>query len=119
MNESLSDKALTLKLTALLALTSASRTLGLHHLDIKFMAQTEDYVVFSFGQLHKSWRKGKSPPSITFTAYHSDRDLCVVSTLRAYLERSKLWRVDENRSQLLLSFIKPHKPVVSCSIARG
>ena len=35
-NEDLSDKYLTYKLKMLLALTSASRVLGLQHLDIRF-----------------------------------------------------------------------------------
>ena len=69
----LSDKALTLKVTILLALTSASRTLGLHHLDTKFMGRTKDCVVFTYAKLHKSWRKGQSPPSVTFTAFPTDK----------------------------------------------
>ena len=117
-NSELTDKLLTLKLTMLLALTSASRVLGLQHLDTNFMALSDDSVVFNYGQLHKGWRKGKPPPSVTFVAYPHDRDICILTTLKAYLERTKPWRVNDNYSQLLLSFIKPHKPISSDTIAR-
>ena len=49
-NEDLSDKYLTYKLTMLLALASASRVLGLQHLDIRFMTKEE--------------RKGKENPHL-------------------------------------------------------
>ena len=39
-NEDLSDKYLTYKPTMLLAVTSASRVLGLRHLDIRFMTKS-------------------------------------------------------------------------------
>ena len=68
-NSVLSDKLLTLKLTILLALTSASRTLGLQHLGISCMASSDQTVVFKYNKLYKGWRRGKPPPSIRFVAY--------------------------------------------------
>ena len=41
----------------------------------------------------------------------------MVETLNNYLTRSKLWRIEGQNSQLLLSY-QTHKPVKSCSIAR-
>jgi len=82
------------------------------------MAQTDDTVVFNYHRLHKSWRKGESPPSITFVAYSEDTDICVVSALREYLKRSEPWRENKNESQLLLSYINPHQPIASCTVAR-
>ena len=61
-NEDLLDKYLTYKLTTLLALVSASRVLGLQHLDIRFRTKDTNNYMFSFGKLHKAWRKEKSPP---------------------------------------------------------
>ena len=40
-NKKLTDRQLNLKVTILLALTSASHAGGLHNLDIRFMARTE------------------------------------------------------------------------------
>ena len=45
-NEDLSDKYLTYKLTMLFALISASRVLGLQHLNISFMTKGIIYCIF-------------------------------------------------------------------------
>ena len=79
-NEDLSDKYLTYKLTMLLALTSASRVLGLQHLDIKFMTKVTNNYMFTFGKLRKAWRKGKSPPLLNVYSFEEDTKLCVVAT---------------------------------------
>ena len=100
----------------LLALTSASRVLGLQHLDIRFMAKGTNSYMFTFGKLHKAWRKGKSPPSLKVYSFEEDTKLCVVATLEEYLKRTKVWR-GKDKSQLLLSFVKPHNPVVSSTIS--
>ena len=71
-NEDLSDKYVTYKLTMLLALTSASRVLGLQHSDIRVMT------------------KG-------------------TNNCRSTLK--------ERKSTFLLSFVKPHNPVVSSAIS--
>ena len=70
------EKKLSLKLCMLLDLTTSSRASVIHHLDIKFMVS--DKVTFHFHKLHKSWRKGKPPLSLTVYAYSPDKQLCVV-----------------------------------------
>ena len=62
-NEDLSDEYLTYKLTMLFAMTSASKVLGLQHLDIRFMTKGTNNDKSTFGKLHKAWRKGNTPPS--------------------------------------------------------
>ena len=61
-NDDLSDKYLLYltiyKLRMLLALTLASRVLGLQHLDIRFMTKGTNSYMFTFEKLHKAWRKG-------------------------------------------------------------
>ena len=64
-NKKLTDRKLTLKVIILkssqfLSQTSASSAGGLHTLDIRFMARTENKYSFSFNKLSKSWRQGKS-----------------------------------------------------------
>ena len=115
-NEDLSDKYLTYKLTMLLALTSASRVLGLQHLDIRFMTKGTNNYMFTFGKLHKAWWKEKFPLSLKVYSFEEDTKLCVVATLEEYLKRTKVWR-GKDKSQLLLSFVKPHNPVVSSTIS--
>ena len=88
-NQELSDKFLTYKLTMLLALTSASRALGLQHLNIRFMIKTPSSFTFTF---HKKWKKRKSPPSAAFHSFEEDSSLCVVAVLNEHLKRSEKWR---------------------------
>ena len=90
-NKKLTDRQLTLKVTILLALTSVSRAGGLHNLDIRFMARTENKYSFSFNKLSKSWR-GQKPPVVEFCGYSDDKDLRVVTALDKYILPSSEWR---------------------------
>ena len=113
----LSDKQLTLKLSMLLALASAGRSSDLRALDLRYMTVKESCIVFELGRLTKCRKKGQCPLKLTFTAFDTNPDLCAVSTINCYLERTKGWRSDCNKNQLLLGYIKPHKEVVPCTIA--
>ena len=116
-NKTLSIADLTLKLVTLLALTAASRASAIHHLDVRFMAANDKQCTFYFNKLHKSWRNKKPPPAITYYAYEKDDSMCVLKTLKEYLERSEAWRVNGQPSQLLLSTLRPHGPVVSSTVS--
>ena len=84
-NQELSDKFLTYKLTMLLALTSASCTLSLQHLNIRFMVKTPSSFTFTFRKLHKAWMKGKSPPSVVFSFFQRRQQfMCCRSFKRIY-----------------------------------
>ena len=107
-NKKLTDRQLTLKVTILLALTSASRTGGLHNLDIRFMAKTENKYSFTFNKLSKSRKQGKKPPVVEFCVYSDDKDLCVVTALDEYILPSSEWRKESNQTQLLLGKIGPY-----------
>ena len=112
----LSDKDLTFKLVTMLALTSASRACTIHCLDIRFMAKHAHYIQFKFGKLHKSWKTGKSSPMVTYFAYEADEELCVKTTIEIYLNRTEQWRHNQ-KNQLLLSYVNPHKEVCSSTIS--
>ena len=53
------------------------------------MVNTGDKVTFHFNKLHKSWRKGKPPRSLTVYTYSPDKQLCVVQILNRHLEMTK------------------------------
>ena len=89
----------------------------IHHLNIEFMAKDKDRYKFYFSNLHKSWRKGQAHPAITYFAFHEDKALCVVETLNEYINRSKPRRESKHEKQFLLSSIRPHNAVVSCTIS--
>ena len=99
------------------ALTSASRARALHILDTRFMVRTSQKYVFKFHKLHKSWRQGQKPTTLEFVAFSQDKDLCVVLALDEYLNRTEEWRRVNNETQLLLSYIQPHKQVVPSTIS--
>ena len=75
----LSDKLLSLKLSMLLVLASALRAIQIQHLDISQMGRLPDQYKFVYTKLHKSWRKGKLPTSVSFFVYAEDPHLCVVT----------------------------------------
>ena len=116
-NNDLPDKLLTVKVAMLLALTSASRVRDLHILDTWFIVKTSKKYVFKFHKLHKSWRQGQNPTTLEFVAFSQDKNLCVVSALDEYLNRTEKWRRVNNEKQLLLSYIQPHKQVVTSTIS--
>ena len=118
-NSTLSDKDLSFKVAMLLALASAGRSSELNALDLRYMADKEDVITFTLGKPTKSRKFGSAPLSVSFHALKEDPTLCVVQTIRAYVQRSNLWRKRNvlSKNQLLLSYIEPHKPVVSCTIA--
>ena len=116
-NNSLSLMDLTLKLTVLLALTASARAGAIHHLDVNFMVNNDRLYIFYFSKLHKAWRNKKPPPAIKYFAYDKDQNLCVVKTLDDYICRTKDFREKQSSSQLLLSTMKPHGPVVSSTVS--
>ena len=89
----------------------------IQHLNTEFMAEDKDRHIFYFSELHKSCRKGQAPSAITYFAFDEDKALCVVETLNEYINRSKPWRESNHEKQLLLSSIRPHNAVVSCTIS--
>lgn len=114
--EELSLKQLTLKLIMLIALLSGQRVQTLHLLSIDSMDKTNDSVKFVVNHLVKQSRPGYSLPPIDLRAFPDDRDLCVVSTLNVYLDRTRDYR--KNGTQLFLSYQKPHSAVSTDTIAR-
>ena len=99
----------------LLSLTTAFRVSDLQHLDIRYMIKEDNKVTFDFPKLHKSWRKGKPSPSFAINGVPEDSQLCVTETLDMCLYTTKDRKL--GKSQLLLSFLRPCKEVVSSTIS--
>ena len=87
----MSGKYLTYTLMILITLASAFRASAMHCLDVRFIVKSEDAYIFTF---HK------------------------VSPLDEYMKRTKTWRTNGNKFQLLLSYIKPHVEVHSSTVSR-
>ena len=97
-------KELTLKLTMLLCLTTEQRGQTIHKMEVSgIQALPDRYRI-------------KHLAPIDLLAFPEEERLCVVKTLKEYLQRTYQHR--DKHSQLLLSYIQPFKPVSKETIAR-
>ena len=122
-NTTLSNKHLTLKLTFLLAVTSAHRGSELKCLKIQGMNRCNGVTVFQFDSKHKTCKQGKKLPQSEFYEFVEDPILCPVACLNTYLDTSGHWRSKNGEgltvpNQLLISHTKPHEEVTKPTIAR-
>ena len=118
-NEELSQLDLTHKLAMLMALVSAGRSHEIHALKLPLMQDYGDRVEFSIDELTKSRRPGRANQKLTFMEYPENIKLDVLACLREYLKRTEPLRTsDDQKNKLFIACVKPHKPVVSCSVAR-
>lgn len=109
----LSLKDLTLKLTALLALSTAQRVQTLKILKINLLSFFGDYVVFTLDELTKTARPGKILQKVKIDKF-TNKNLCPIHTLNSYIENTKNIR---KSNQLLISY-KTLKAVSTSTIAR-
>ena len=108
-------KMLSLKLAALLALTSSARAHELIKLDLDFVSIKGDSWEFSLAEHTKVSRPGHPARKIYLPAFPDNPKICVVKTLQEYRSRT------ENRrqsSRLLISFVRPFKPISSQTMSR-
>lgn len=98
--EDLSLKLLTLKLTALLALTTAAWAQTLSALNLDFMKQFSEVITFDIHQLLKTSRPGARQASVVVKHYNRPH-LRVYRTLKYYIECTKDVR---KTSSLLISY---------------
>ena len=115
-NKTLSLKHLSWKVAMLLALTRPSRSADLSQLDLSRRVYKPDGVCFYPTSLAKQSRQSSKIANFFFPSLPEDRLLCPVTTLKAYEERTALFRGKETR--LLLAIIRPHQAVSSSSVAR-
>ena len=64
----------------------------------------------------KTTRPGHHLKPIEFLAHQPDQNLCVVTHLQTYIDRTSSLRGDAD--QLLIGYQKPHKPVLTNTISR-
>lgn len=121
-NSELSLKHLSRKLLVLLALTSAERGSELAAHDLRFRRFYPEGVCFTLPQLTKKSCVG-SPAKTSFHAsLPSNARLCPVECLREYEKRTEALRLNPADTalpkKLFVSYIRPHKPVSSSTLAR-
>ena len=72
--------------------------------------------LFTFGTTLKTTRPGHHLKRVEFLASQPDQNLCVVTHLQTYIDRTSSLRGDAD--QLLIGYQKPHKPVLTNTISR-
>ena len=113
-NAQLSLKLLTLKLAMLLLLVTSQRGQTIINLVIDDLILT-DIVVFKMKKLLKHNKQGDPLDTLILKPFDKCKRLCVVRTLKMYLNRTGSFR---SYSGLLLSFIRPHKPISRDTLSR-
>ena len=109
-------KDLTLKLVTLMSLVSAQRGQTIHYLSLEDMVVSETSVTFIISRPIKQSKPGSKPTVVKFEAYPDNPNICVVTTLKAYLNRTSSLR--GGAQQLFISHYKPFKPVSRDTISR-
>ena len=109
-------KDLTLKLITLMSLLSAQRGQTIHYLSLEDMVVSETSVTFFVSKPLQQSKPGSKPTVVEFVAYPDNPNIRVVTTLKAYLDRTSALRGDAQ--QLFVSYSKPFKPVSWDTISR-
>ena len=111
---SLTDLAL--KLVTLMSLLSAQRGQTIHYLCLEAMVVSETSLTFVASKPLKRSKPWSRPTVVEFVAYPDNPNICVVTTLKAYITRTSTLRGDTR--QMLVSYFKPFKPVSRDTISR-
>ena len=85
-------------------------------MDLRGYRNTPEGAVFQPSSLAKQSRPGKDLKQFFFPRFAENTKLCPVSSLEHYLRVTQPLRGEP--AQLFISFIKPHQPVTSSTIAR-
>lgn len=106
---------LSCKLSILFLLLSAQRCQTLHLINKEDVTVEKDRVIIYPNHLLKQSKPGHHQNLIVLHAYKKDRKLCIVRIFSEYLRRTEALRTGE---KLLISSIKPHKPVSKDTVSR-
>ena len=114
--EDLTLKELTLKLTMLMALSMAARPQTLNLLTLQGMIKNEEEIILQVSENLKHNRPSKPMEVVKIKRFPQDESVCVYTALNIYLQKTENLRTTDG--QLLISFIKPNKPVSRDTVCR-
>ena len=109
-------KELRLKLAMLLCLTTGQGGQTIHKFDINYIQDLHDRYRISVLEKLKQTKSGRHLEPIELLAFPEDKELCVLQHLKEYIHRTDPLRKDH--SQLLLSYVKPLRPVARDTVSR-
>ena len=121
-NSELSLKQLSGKLVVLLALTSAERGSELAAHDLRFRRFYPEGVSFTLPQLTKKSCVGNPTKTSFHASLPCNARLCPIECLREYEKRTEAFQPNASNAnvsnKLFVSYIRPHRPVSSSTLAR-
>lgn len=112
---SLSLEKLTWKLVMLLALLTGQRGQTLYALDIRNIVLENEQAVLRVGDLLKTTKPNNHLGELVLKAY-PEKSLCVVLTLKSYMDRTRLLRGKTTR--LFVTTVKPHNAAARSTLSR-
>ena len=105
---------LSYRLAILLCQTTGQRDQKISYMNLDLMKFETDKVTIFVPELLKQTHPGHHLESMVLMR-HSDTDICALSHLEKYREVTKSIR---KSNKLLLSFVKPHKPISTSTLSR-
>ena len=99
----------------MLALTRPSNDLS--NLSLKTTIILSDSVQFNPVNVSKQCQPSKPFKSFTFPSFSANTKLYPKEAIQAYVARKESFR-GEGKHKLLLSYVQPHNPICSSSVAR-
>ena len=102
-------KDLSHRVTFLLSILSGQRCQTIQKLSIDHMTIEDSKITFVIVDKLKHSRPGVHQQPLVFVSYPIHKNLCVITYLLEYLKRTSSLR--GQHTQLLISFVKPHKPI--------
>jgi hypothetical protein len=115
-NAELPLKMLTMKTAILVALVSADRGATITKLSLEFMVSAEGELRFLVAHPTKTTRPGSGVREVVLKKYVQERRICPVHAVKHYIKATANLRGQEK--QLFVSYLKPHRAVVSSTLAR-
>lgn len=115
--ENLDLAQLTSKLCVLMALGTAQRMQTLSLIKLSNIKESKSGFEIQISDLIKSSRPGSSQPLLIFRFLSQDKNLCIASHLRLYLDKTRSLR-KPGLDELFITTKKPHKAASSATISR-
>ena len=109
-------KELTLKSVILLALATAQRNQIISKIKVNNIRCTDSEMEIYIKELTKTSRPGVKQPCLILPKFTQDPKICVYSTIKHYMERTKELRTEN--SYLFISYVNPHVSVGTQTLAR-
>ena len=103
------------KFAVLFLLLTAQRCQTLRLMTLEDISFEDDTLIIKFYHLLKQTKPGRHLKPLILRGYDKNRNICIVTVFKEYLERTKYLRTGD---KLLISTQKPHKQKAKCTLSR-